>query len=325
MLAVGSPGRRRHARAAARATRPDEPAVKPAPFDYVRPRVAPATRWRPWPANPGAKVLAGGQSLVPLLSMRLAAPPRPGRHQRRCPASTTSRSTATTGVRIGALARHADVLASPEVRRVQPLVALALAHVAHATIRNRGTTVGSIVHADAAAEMPMVLALLGGLGRRAPRSRGTRTIAGRRPVRRARWSPSLRHDEIAAAAFFPALAAGAGVGFEEIARRHGDYALCGVGAVVRVDGDAVVSARAGYLSVARRPDRGRPDRGAGRRRHRRRRSRGGEPRSRSSTPPTTSTPPPPTAPSWCACSPRRVLRAAYDDARRRAGGRQRDA
>ena len=66
------------------------------------------------------------------------------------------------GVRVGALARHADVLATPDVRRVQPLVALALANVAHATIRNRGTTVGSIVHADAAAEMPVVLPLLGG-------------------------------------------------------------------------------------------------------------------------------------------------------------------
>ena len=105
-------------------------------------------------------MLAGGQSLVPLLSMRLAAPSMlvdinglPDLDHVTC---------SDDGVRVGALARHADVLADEEARRVQPLVALALGHVAHATIRNRGTTVGSLVHADAAAEMPVVLKLLGG-------------------------------------------------------------------------------------------------------------------------------------------------------------------
>src|ERR671915_277208 len=133
--------------------------MKPAPFAYRRPEslddVVAALA-----ADPGAKVLAGGQSLVPLLSMRLAVP------------STLvdinglpeldSIVVTDEGVRVGALARHADVLAHEGVRRVQPLVALALAHVAHATIRNRGTTVGSLVHADAAAEMPVVLSVLGG-------------------------------------------------------------------------------------------------------------------------------------------------------------------
>jgi 2-furoyl-CoA dehydrogenase FAD binding subunit len=150
-------------------------------------------------------------------------------------------------VHLGALARHADVLASPDVRRTQPLVSLALAHVAHATIRNRGTTVGSIVHADAAAEMPMVLTLLGGSVTVASTS-GTRTI----PAGELYAGPlesTLHHDEIALEATFPALAPGEGVAFEEIARRHGDYALVGVGAVVRVEDDRVVSARAGYLSV----------------------------------------------------------------------------
>ena len=146
-------------------------------------------------------------------------------------------------MRIGALARHADVLASPDVRRVQPLVAEALAHVAHATIRNRGTTVGSIVHADAAAEMPAVLLLLGG-SVEAASVRGTRTI----PADELFVGPlesALAADEIATSAFFPALPAGAGVAFDEIARRHGDYALCGVAAVV--DGGSV---RAAYVSVA---------------------------------------------------------------------------
>jgi len=218
--------------------------VKPAPFAYHRPgSVADAVA--ALAGDAGAKVLAGGQSLVPLLSMRLAAPSAlvdingiPG-------LDTIEVDTASSGggVRIGALARHADVLASEDVRRVQPLVSLALANVAHATIRNRGTTVGSLVHADAAAEMPVVLSLLGGsIDVEGPG--GRRTI----PADELYVGPlesSVHHDELAVSAFFPALAPGAGVAFEEIARRHGDYALVGVAALV--DGDSV---RAGFLSVS---------------------------------------------------------------------------
>jgi 2-furoyl-CoA dehydrogenase FAD binding subunit len=213
--------------------------VKPAPFDYVRPGSL-DDALAALAGDPGAKVLAGGQSLVPLLSMRLAAPSRlvdinglPG---------LDAVEAGPDGVRIGALARHADVLASDDVRRVQPLVSLALAKVAHATIRNRGTTVGSIVHADAAAEMPMVLRLLGGSVDVAGPS-GRRTIAAD-DLFIGPLESSLHHDEIAVSAFFPALAAGGGVAFEEIARRHGDYALCGVAALVTDE-----SVHAGYLSV----------------------------------------------------------------------------
>jgi 2-furoyl-CoA dehydrogenase FAD binding subunit len=222
--------------------------VKPAPFAFVRPQGL-QHALEALAADPGAKVLAGGQSLVPLLSMRLAAPTTlvdinalPDLDHVRV-ASDGGRA----GVRIGALARHADVLASHDVRRVQPLLSLALACVAHATIRNRGTSVGSIVHADAAAELPMVLTLLGGSVTVASIA-GTRTIAAA-DLFAGPLESSLRHDEIALEAFFPALERGEGVAFEEIARRHGDYALCGVGAVVRLDGDRIVSARAGYLSV----------------------------------------------------------------------------
>src|SRR3954452_17071425 len=133
--------------------------MKPAPFDLLRPGTL-ADAVAALAGEPNAKVLAGGQSLVPLLSMRLAAPSLlvdinglPG---------LDSITVDDSGVTVGALGRDGDLLASAGVRRVQPLVALALAHVAHATIRNRGTTVGSLVHADAAAEMPVVLRLLGG-------------------------------------------------------------------------------------------------------------------------------------------------------------------
>jgi 2-furoyl-CoA dehydrogenase FAD binding subunit len=214
--------------------------VKPAPFAYLRPGSL-TEAVAALAGDPDAKVLAGGQSLVPLLSMRLAAPSLlvdinglPG-----LDAITVDES----GVTVGALSRHADVLASPDVRRVQPLVPLALTHVAHATIRNRGTTVGSLVHADSAAEMPVVLTLLGG-------SLEVEGPGGRRTIPAAELyvgplESSVRHDEIAVSAFFPALASGAGVAFEEIARRNGDYAL--VGAAALVDGRGV---KVGYLSVA---------------------------------------------------------------------------
>ena len=218
--------------------------MKPAPFDYLRPgSLAEATA--ALAGEPNAKVLAGGQSLVPLLSMRLAAPAL--LVDINALPELAAVEVTPAGLRIGALARHTDVLSSPDVRRVQPLVPLALAEVAHATIRNRGTTVGSIVHADAAAEMPVVLSLLGG-SVEVDSVRGRRTIAAA-DLFVGPLETSLHHDEIAVSAFFPALRPSAGVGFEELARRHGDYALCGVAALVRLEGERVVEALAGYLSV----------------------------------------------------------------------------
>ncbi len=219
--------------------------MKPAPFAYQRPSTL-EEALAALAGEQGAKVLAGGQSLVPQLSTRLAAPslvidinalPDLGHV-----------SCDEAGVRVGALARHAHVLASPEAATTQPLVAMALANVAHPTIRNRGTTVGSIVHADAAAEMPRVLRLLEG-------SVDVASVRGRRTIPAAELfagplESTLAHDEIAVEAFFPALAPGAGVAFQEISRRHGDYALVGVAAHVELEGDEVVRARLGYLSVS---------------------------------------------------------------------------
>ncbi|CAI9411128.1 FAD binding domain-containing protein [Nocardioides sp. T2.26MG-1] len=222
--------------------------MKPAPFAYRRPGTL-AEAVSALAGEPDAKVLAGGQSLVPLLSMRLASPAMlvdingiPDLDAIVVNDAGDAVEGDDGGVRVGALARHAAVLASPEVRRVQPLVPMALQHVAHATIRNRGTTVGSIVHADAAAEMPVVLALLGG-SVEVEGPGGRRTI----PAEELFLGPlqsSVAHDEIAVSAYVPGLAAGAGVAFDEIARRHGDYAL--VGAAALVEGDRV---RVGYLSV----------------------------------------------------------------------------
>lgn len=223
--------------------------MKPAPFAFLRPSTL-EEALAALAGEQGAKVLAGGQSLVPLLSMRLAAPsmlvdinalPDLGH------VSVTGDGDAA-GVRIGALARHADVLASTEAAQAQPLLAMALSHVAHPTIRNRGTTVGSLVHADAAAEMPMVLRLLEG-------SVDVASVRGRRTIPAAELfagplESTLAHDEIAVEAFFPTLPDRGGVAFEEIARRHGDYALVGVAALVELDGDEVARARLGYVSVS---------------------------------------------------------------------------
>lgn len=223
--------------------------MKPAPFDYRRPGSL-AEAVATLAGEPDAKVLAGGQSLVPLLSMRLASPGMLV-DINGIPGLDTIEALSDEqggGVRVGALARHAAVLASPDVRRVQPLVTMALSHVAHATIRNRGTTVGSLVHADAAAEMPVVLTLLGG-------SLEVEGPAGRRtiPADELFVGPlesAVARDEIAVSAYFPGLAPGAGVGFAEIARRHGDYALVGAAALVDgAPGDAQ-SVRVGYLSVS---------------------------------------------------------------------------
>ena len=218
--------------------------MKPAPFAYRRPETLEAAL-EALAGEPGAKVLAGGQSLVPLLSMRLAAPATLVDVNRLPDLDTVS--VTDDEVRVGALVRHADLLAHDGAREAQPLLAMALSHVAHATIRNRGTTVGSIVHADAAAEMPTVLAVLGGSVEVAS-VRGRRTI-GVADLFAGPLESTLAADELALSASFPVLGPGEGAGFAEIARRHGDYALCGVAGLVRVEGDAVVAARLGYLSV----------------------------------------------------------------------------
>lgn len=223
--------------------------MKPAPFAFSRPTSL-AQALEILATNPDAKVLAGGQSLIPLLSMRLASPAM--LVDINAIAGLSQITWDSAGVRVGAVARHADVEAHPQARRVQPLLAKALRLVAHPAIRNRGTTVGSIVHADAAAEMPTVLRLLGGHVT-AESTRGSRTI----PADELFAGPlesTVRHDELVTEAFFPALREREGVACDEVARRHGDYALCGVAAVVSSAPDGrVTSVRAGYLSVCEVP------------------------------------------------------------------------
>ena len=237
--------------------------MKPPPFGYSRPEtVAEALAVLAAQGEEG-KVLAGGQSLVPLLSMRLAAPGhlvdinRLGelgyvRVTGPAPGSAAGGAGSDGAVAVGALARHTQVLRDPAAAAAQPLLAQALRLVAHPAIRNRGTTVGSIVHADPSGEMTAVLALLGGTVRVASAA-GERLIAASDfflgPLESA-----VEPGELATEASFPLLPPRAGTAFAEVSRRHGDYAVCGVAAIVHLGDDGRLGqARAAYLSVGPYP------------------------------------------------------------------------
>jgi carbon-monoxide dehydrogenase medium subunit len=220
--------------------------VKPAPFGYADPATVDEALDVLAAEGEGAKVLAGGQSLLPLLSMRLAGPTTLVDINR--VAGLDAVLVRPNGVRVGALVRHAELLASAEAAAVQPLLARATANVAHPAIRNRGTTVGSIAHADPSGEMTAVLALTGGSVTVATPA-GPSTI-GWRDLFVGPLETSVHGPAVVVDAFFPALPAGSGTAFAEVARRRGDYAVCGAAVVVTVDDDLrVVAARAAYLSV----------------------------------------------------------------------------
>lgn len=197
-----------------------------------------------------AKVLAGGQSLIPILNMRLAAPG----HLvdiNRIPGLDTVEVT-SDAVRIGALVRHAQLERHVGAFAYLPLLRQALVNVAHPVIRNRGTTVGSLTHADPSGEMPAVLALTDGYVEVAS-SRGTRTVAARDfflgPL-----ESCLEEDEMATGASFRRFPTGTGTAFAESTRRHGDYALAGVAAAVTVLDGVITSVRASFVSVTPTPD-----------------------------------------------------------------------
>ena len=194
-----------------------------------------------------AKVLAGGQSLVPMLNMRLTAPARLIDVNRLDELAYVR--TDLDGVRVGALARHADVERATHAFEAVPLLRQAVRTVAHPTIRNRGTTVGSLVHADPCAEMPAVLLLLDGdVLLRSER-------AGERVVKAADFfvgpmESACEEDELAVEAYFPKPRGRTGTDWRELSRRNGDYAMCGVGTAVRVDeSGTVTSAKAAYIGM----------------------------------------------------------------------------
>jgi carbon-monoxide dehydrogenase medium subunit len=228
--------------------------MKPPPFVYHRPgSVEEAARLLAGLGDE-AKVIAGGQSLVPLLNFRLAAPAHLVDING---IGALDRLDVRNGaVEVGATVRDARLLSERELAGAHPLLVEATGWIAHPVIRNRGTVCGSLAHADPAAELPAVLALLqgsveavawraGGLGAR--RVAAADLFAG--PLQ-----TTLEPDELVVAATFPGLPASTGWAVEELARRHGDFALAGVALMVTVDGDGAPTAgRAAYMSCAPTP------------------------------------------------------------------------
>jgi carbon-monoxide dehydrogenase medium subunit len=224
--------------------------VKPSPFAYTAPESLDEALAVLGRVGGDGKVLAGGQSLIPILNMRLAAPAHLV-DVNRVPGLAYVR-TEPDAVHVGALARHADVERDDTAAGALPLLRQALRLVAHPVIRNRGTTVGSLAHADPCGEMTAVLALTGGTVT-AAQAGSTREI----PAAAFFVGPlecALEAGELAVAARFPRFPPRTGTTFLEVARRHGDYAVCGVAAAVTLDdGGAVESARVAFISVSPTP------------------------------------------------------------------------
>jgi carbon-monoxide dehydrogenase medium subunit len=224
--------------------------VKPPPFRYHAPDSLEEALALLAEHGDEAKVLAGGQSLVPLLSLRLANPAvlvdvgRVG--------GLDAITDAGDVVALGALVRERAAERSPAVSERVPLLAQALPHIGHLAIRNRGTIGGSVAHADPSAEIPTVALALDADVVATSAARGERTITAA-DLFEGFFTTSLAEDELLTEVRFPAIAPGTGVGFEEVARRHGDFALVGAAAALRVADGNVAEARIALMGVAGTP------------------------------------------------------------------------
>ena len=221
--------------------------MKPAPFAYAKARsVAHAIELL---VDDDARLLAGGQSLIATLNMRLS---HPALLVDINGVGGLDRIASNNGhIEIGALVRHAQAERSPELARRAPLIALAMPHIGHPAIRNRGTIGGSVAFADPAAELPACVLALG----------GELTIAGPRGSRVVRaddffkglFETALTARDVLTAIRIPAAGADTRVGFAEFARRHGDYAMVGLAACARADGQRLRDLRLAYFGVASTP------------------------------------------------------------------------
>ncbi|MBV9747470.1 MAG: xanthine dehydrogenase family protein subunit M [Acetobacteraceae bacterium] len=224
--------------------------MKAAAFDYVRADSLPEALSLLARHGEDAKLLAGGQSLLPALNLRLSAPGI---------LLDIGRIGALRGVtlrdgvlHIGALTRHADLLASPEVRAHAPLIARAVAHVAHPAIRSRGTIGGSLANADPAAELPACMLALQARLVGESECHGRRVIAAE-DFFTGLFATALAPDEILTAVEVDAAGPDDRWGFEELTRRSGDYAIVGLAAHGRARGGVLDELRLGYFSVGTQP------------------------------------------------------------------------
>jgi len=227
--------------------------VKPPPFEYVAPRTLDEAVEALAESGGEAKILAGGQSLIPLLNFRLARPTRLV-DLNRVP-NLAYIAHRDGGVAIGAMTRDATVERDGRVARALPLMDEAIRWVGHAAIRSRGTIGGNLAHADPAAELPAVAVCLD----------ASLTIVGPHGQRsvpaqdffRGYLTTVLEPAEILTEAWYPAAASGSGHAWLEFARRHGDFALAGVAVSLTVEGDLVQRARIVLTGVGGSPFRAR--------------------------------------------------------------------
>lgn len=218
--------------------------MKPAPFDYLRPESLEEALEALARHGEDARVIAGGQSLVPMLNMRLASAGvlvdvagLPG---------MDGIAVADGAVEVGCAVRQAALEAWPGLGERAPLIKAMLPHIGHLQTRNRGTVCGSLCHGDPSSELPLALALLGGEVVLRSR-RGERRVPAR-DFQTGMLSTARRPDEIAVAARFPTAEPETGYAFAEFARRHGDFAIVALACAVR--GETV---RLGVAGVADRP------------------------------------------------------------------------
>ena len=223
--------------------------MKPAPFAYVRAESLDDVFRVLDEGGDGARILAGGQSLMATLNMRLSAPEV---------LVDIGRVTGLAGIedagdslRIGAMTRHVEVETSALVAEHAPLVASAMPHIAHPAIRNRGTFGGSIAFADPAAELPACAVALGARMSIAGRG-GTRTVEAD-AFYRGLYETALGPGEVLTAVEVPKIAPGWKSGFMELARRHGDYAIIGLAAHVEVEGARFGGGRLVFFGAGDRP------------------------------------------------------------------------
>lgn len=223
--------------------------MKPALFDYRAPRTLDeAIGFLAGDAD--AMVLAGGQSLMPAMNFRAASPSLLVDIQHI--AALKGVTIADGEIRIKAMTRHRELELDAGVKRANPLIAETMQHVAHIPIRNRGTIVGSLCHADPSAELPLLFVLLDGM-LVAQGPAGTRQVPAREFFK-SFLTTARRQDEIVIEARLPVLPPGAGWAYDEVTRRHGDFALVGVGCVLQFDGEGrAADVRLAACGIADRP------------------------------------------------------------------------
>jgi aerobic carbon-monoxide dehydrogenase medium subunit len=226
--------------------------VKPAAFAYLAPSSVEEAVSQLAEHGPEASVLAGGQSLVRLMNARVSTPSVIIDINRIRELDTISTDD---DIRIGATTRQRSCEVHPGVRTRVPLFAEAGSYVAHASVRRRGTVVGSIAFADPSAELPAALLALD--GRILARSNRSERLIDADDFFTGPFRNSLASDELAVEVRIPAMvAARTGSAFIEVARRHGDLPVCGVATIIGLDEDGTVaSARIALCAVDQRPTR----------------------------------------------------------------------